>query len=189
MNYTVYNLYGRRKYLSREEVTYFIKACMEMDESVSMLCMFLAHTGCRISEALEITQDSFDQSQQCVVIRCLKKRNNHIYRSIPLSDAFFQEIWAYSKRKKSFGNRLWPYSRMTAYRYVVSVMRKANIIGTHASPKGLRHAFGVNAIQSGVPINMVQRWLGHADIKTTAIYANAVGKEERRIAARMWSEV
>ena len=29
-------------------------------------------------------------------------------------------------------------------------------------------------------------WLGHAQLTTTAIYANAVGEEEQSIAARMW---
>jgi integrase/recombinase XerD len=31
-----------------------------------------------------------------------------------------------------------------------------------------------------------QKWLGHAQLTTTAIYANAVGEEEQSIAARMW---
>jgi len=32
----------------------------------------------------------------------------------------------------------------------------------------------------------VQKWLGHAQLTTTAIYANAVGDEEQDIASRMW---
>jgi integrase len=35
--------------------------------------------------------------------------------------------------------------------------------------------------------NLVQRWLGHAQLATTAIYADAVGEEERGIAARLWA--
>ena len=31
-----------------------------------------------------------------------------------------------------------------------------------------------------VPLNLVQRWLGHADL------ADVMGAEEREIAARMW---
>jgi hypothetical protein len=31
-----------------------------------------------------------------------------------------------------------------------------------------------------------QKWLGHAQLTTTALYANAVGEEEQEIAARMW---
>jgi integrase len=38
-----------------------------------------------------------------------------------------------------------------------------------------------------VPINLVQRWLGHASMTTTAIYLQAMGFEEREIAARMWA--
>jgi site-specific recombinase XerD len=39
---------------------------------------------------------------------------------------------------------------------------------------------------SGIALNMVQEWLGHAQLTTTAIYVNAVGEEERLIAMRMW---
>jgi len=56
------------------------------------------------------------------------------------------------------------------------------------TPKGLRHSFGIHAIRSGVPLNLVQRWLGHASMTTTAIYLQAIGDEEREIAARMWRD-
>ena len=58
--------------------------------------------------------------------------------------------------------------------------------GPHVTPKGLRHSYGVHAITSGVPLNMLQKWLGHAMMETTAIYADAVGEEQQTIAARMW---
>jgi len=38
---------------------------------------------------------------------------------------------------------------------------------------------------AGVPLNLIQRWMGHSRIETTAIYANAVGDEERALAKRM----
>ena len=34
--------------------------------------------------------------------------------------------------------------------------------------------------------SLVQKWLGHAQLSTTAIYADAVGEEEHSIASRMW---
>jgi integrase/recombinase XerD len=58
------------------------------------------------------------------------------------------------------------------------------------SPKSFRHGFGVAAVSAGIPLNLVQRWLGHAQLTTTAIYADAyadaVGAEEKKIAERMW---
>lgn len=56
----------------------------------------------------------------------------------------------------------------------------------HRSPKGLRHGFDVHAVVQGVSLHMLQRWLGHAQLSTTGIYADAVGEEEQDIAARMW---
>ena len=66
-------------------------------------------------------------------------------------------------------------------------MAAARVYRLPASPKGLRHAYGVHAVLSGVPLPLVQKWLGHADISTTAIYTDVLGPEEREIAARMWS--
>ncbi len=67
-------------------------------------------------------------------------------------------------------------------------MAYAGISGIRATPKGLRHAFGIAANQKAIQLNMVQRWLGHADIKTTAIYSQAVGVEERNLAKRLWED-
>ncbi|MEE8585673.1 MAG: hypothetical protein V3T83_12570 [Acidobacteriota bacterium] len=38
----------------------------------------------------------------------------------------------------------------------------------------------------GVPLHMLRKWMGHAKIETTAIYADAIGEEQRELAARMW---
>jgi hypothetical protein len=71
---------------------------------------------------------------------------------------------------------LWPCSRMTAWRQVTTVMVAADLLaGPHRSPKGLRHGFGVHAIASGVPLNILSPWMGHATLAVTAIDANALG--------------
>ena len=75
---------------------------------------------------------------------------------------------------------------MTGWRAVHAVMEAGGLDGPYASPKGLRHGFGVDAVSAGIPLNLVQKWLGHAQLSTTAIYADAVGEEEQSIAARMW---
>jgi integrase/recombinase XerD len=71
-------------------------------------------------------------------------------------------------------------------RKVKAVMNAAGVGGTQASPKGLRHGFGVAAVQGRIPLNWVRRWLGHAQLSTTAIYAEALGAEARDIAAGLW---
>ena len=97
-----------------------------------------------------------------------------------------------ARRGKGRGERLWPWSRMTGWRAVHAVMQAVQLDGPHASPKGLRHGFGVTAVSetavsASIQLNLVQKWLGHAQLSTTAIYANAVGAEEKDIARRMWA--
>jgi site-specific recombinase XerD len=55
----------------------------------------------------------------------------------------------------------------------------ANIMDRLAIPKAARHAFGVNAVQNSVVLNIVQRWMGHARIETAAIYTDVIGEDER----------
>ena len=81
-----------------------------------------------------------------------------------------------------------PLKRHMGYRWIKSVMQEAGIEGAQAMPKGLRHAYGIHALRSGVPLNMVSRWLGHARLETTAIYAEAMGTEELEFADRMWTK-
>jgi integrase/recombinase XerD len=52
-------------------------------------------------------------------------------------------------------------------------MRAAKIVEPLTTPRAATHAFGVNAVQSAVALNTVQRWTGHARIETTAIYADS----------------
>jgi len=65
-------------------------------------------------------------------------------------------------------------------------MQIAHIAGYQATPRGLRHSFAIASLQAGLPLNLVQRWMGHARISTTAIYAAACGPEELAFAEQVW---
>ena len=82
--------------------------------------------------------------------------------------------------------RIWPWGRTTAWMRVKRTMQGIGVAPSQAVPKALRHAFGVGATQRNVPLNIVQKWMGHSRISTTAIYADAVGDEEHAFADRMW---
>jgi integrase len=152
-----------------------------------------AYAGCRLSEALTLTIDRVDLAAGVLVFESLKKRRTGLYRSVPVPPALLEtvdmvhgirELTKHSGGGR--GERLWPWSRMTGWRAVHAVMAAAGLEGVPASPKRLRHGFGVAAVTAGIPLNLVQKWLGHAQLSTTAVYANAVGAEEKDIARRMW---
>jgi integrase len=184
---------GARKYLTAGERDAFLHAAERADRQARTLCMTLAYAGCRLSEALALTADRVDLAAGVLVIESLKKRRTGIYRTVPVPPALLDALDLVhgirehqARRGKGRGERLWPWSRMTGWRAVHAIMAVAGLDGPQASPKGLRHGFGVAAVSAGIPLNLVQKWLGHAQLTTTAIYADAVGTEEKDIAGRMW---
>ena len=61
----------------------------------------------------------------------------------------------------------------------------AELPGSIAMLQHYRYGCDVSAIIAGVPLNWLSKWMGHASLEVTAIYANALGAEERSIAERM----
>ncbi len=185
------NLYtpqGQRKYLTVMERTEFLRVADSFPREVRTFCYVMIYGGCRITEATELTADRVDYSNGALIFRSLKKRKDGIYRAVPIPPSLLDMLDMVHDLKLGKQNDmpLWGWSRATAWRRVKEVMDKAGIEGAHATPKGLRHSFGVHAVTRNVPLNTLQKWLGHADMKTTAIYANALGEEEKQIAQRMW---
>lgn len=177
---------GNRKYLTSRERSAFISAAASFDPKICTFCLTLAYTGARISEVLALTSDRVDSEGEVIIFSTLKRRRSGVYRAVPVPPMLIRRLRTVHGSNDST-EPLWTWSRTTAWTRVKEVMERAGIQGARAMPKALRHTFGVYGLtQAQVPLNMMQKWLGHAKIETTAIYANAVGKEERAIAARMW---
>jgi integrase len=193
MSRELFNNTGKRLYLTDSERKKFLAAADQEERQVRTFCYVLAHTGCRISEALQLVGERIDFDGGTIVFESLKKRKRGVYRAVPVPPAVLEMLaMVHGLRDRKRGARanspalLWTFGRTTAWKKAIGVMKAAGVKGPQATPKGLRHGFGVAAIQAGIPLNLLQRWLGHAQLTTTAIYANAVGPEERNIAARMW---
>ena len=182
-NWQAHDQAGRRKYLSGGERARFLAVADRLGPRMRALCHVLAFAGCRLSEALALTIDHVDGERLSLTIRTLKRRRT-VFRAVPVPQATVEMLRALSV---DVGGRFWSMHRVTAWRVVKMVMSHAGITGPMASPKGLRHGFGICAAGHNVPVSLIQRWMGHASQATTAIYLDAVGVEERQFALRMWS--
>ncbi len=195
MTRELFTIDGKRKYLTSEEQDRFIAQAGEHERGeVRTLCLVLAYTGCRISEALALTADKIDLSSKTIIFRTLKQRDRIVYRAVPVPDNTLDALdlvhrvrKAQKSKDKGIKTPLWSWGRTQATKHICSVMQQAGITGAHASPKGLRHAFGVKASADTRNPRLVQKWLGHRTLETTAIYMDAVGEEERELASRMWT--
>lgn len=183
-NYSAYDLEGRRKYLTREEGRRFLKCARKLDRAEALFCKTVYYTGIRISEALALTAQDVDHASGAVRVRSLKKREHREFRRIPVPDSLVSGLRQLAAEKSE--NPLWTLSRTTGWRVIKRVMHEAQIAGIHATPKGLRHAFGVRGAIAGVPLNLLQNWFGHAQPTTTAIYLAVKDDEERALMKRTW---
>ena len=189
---SLYSNTGERKYINADERRRFLNAAQKFDPHTKTLCMVLVYSGCRLSEALALSPISLQPSAKVLSVRSLKKRGAIVIREVPIPDILIEQLDQVFElslppiHQCQTQEPFWTWKRTWAWVRVKRVMAQAGIVGLQASPKGLRHSFGVHAVQSGVPLNLVQKWLGHAQLSTTAIYANAVGPEEYAIAERMW---
>jgi integrase/recombinase XerD len=182
---------GSRKYLNASERNLLLRRLCELPKTIRLFVLTLMWTGARISEVIALTPQSFQIESAAVAIRTLKRRR-HVVREVPIPRSLATALDAHFGIRAKQSDRacarqpLWPFHRVTGWRYIKHVMERAGIHGIRATPRGLRHAFGVATLAAGVPLNIVQRLLGHSSIKTTTIYTEASGPEERAMLVRFW---
>ena len=182
-----------RKYLTASERQDFLAAVRAHPQpGTQTLARTLALTGCRVSEALAVRACDIDLEAAEIRIATLKRRREH-WRAVPVPQDLVHELDLVHRLRRAKASPrgrtapLWKITRQAAHRQIVALMRAAGIEGPQACPRGLRHAYGVAAVQAGVPLTTLAAVLGHADLSTTAIYATAVGAEHRQLVSRLWS--
>lgn len=183
---------GERLYLNHEERERFINATKFQDNDIKYFCQVLFYTGCRLNEALGVLYSRIDMEEQGIIIETLKRRRKGVFRFIDLPSEFlerFNDVYNIKKQqqeKEEKNQRIWTFTDRTGQNYVKKVMKIAKIDGKKACAKGLRHSFGVMAVENKIPLPQLREWMGHRFIDSTAIYMQAKGKERRSLAQRMW---
>jgi integrase/recombinase XerD len=194
--YRPFNLYtpvGDRKYVNLSERAALIERLKSLPVKRRLFVLTLIWTGGRVSEVLALVPASFQIEAGLVAIQTLKRRRPCV-REIPISSALMAELdGVFRLRQAQRDPRaarvpLWRFHRVTAWRVIKRAMEQAGIEGIRATPRGLRHAFGIGTLAAGVPLDLVQRLLGHASVVTTTIYTEATGPEQRALTARFWQQ-
>jgi integrase/recombinase XerD len=192
---TLFDRRGNRKYLTSAERRTVALAALRMAPPIATFLLTLLHTGARISELLALTPERIDRANGVIIFETLKRRKRGIFRAVPVPSDLLNRLDAVHEIREAQNDPvrriepLWAWGRTTAWKHVKFVMRTAKISESLAMPRAARHAFAVNAVQSAIALNVVQRWMGHARIETTAIYADVTGKEEHALAKRTWASL
>lgn len=160
------------EYLEKAEVDALIACAPNPQARLVILTQWRA--GLRISEALALTAADFRMGGEHPTLVVYRGKGGRS-RTVPVH----AELRAAINSALAFGSitngPIIPVTRQSAWRWVKQGVQRAvelgqlapgRKVGTHT----LRHSFARHALSSGVPINIVSRWLGHASIQTTLIY-------------------
>ena len=130
--------------------------------------------GLRVSEAvaLEVQDLQLDGDNPTLRVRRGKGGKDRIVPVHPELAAAFRQLVDFGNVRRGV---IVTASRSPAWRWTKEALARAQErgtipagrwVGTHT----LRHSAARHWLASGVPINHVSRWLGHASIQTTLIY-------------------
>jgi integrase/recombinase XerD len=141
-------------------------------------------TGARVAEFVALRAEDLVVEEAQIRIR---KGKGGKSRVVPLLPAHAHELRTHLGARRSgwlFETRsARPYSTRRVQQIVREVAQRAGIVH-RVSPHLLRHTVAQHLLDRGMPIDQVRQFLGHEDIKTTQIYAEAaagaVGASYRR---------
>jgi len=158
-------------------------------ERYNLLVIVLLETGARIDEALQLRPMDFNLQTGTIRLISLKKKTKDkdkpIYRYIPihrdLKEAFLTYIAKYHIDIRS-ENRLFRQSRSAVVHFFRKMEKEILVqsgIKLRIHAHKFRHTFAVKSILAGVPLNVIQEWLGHSSIFITSIYLKITGRDTR----------
>jgi integrase len=164
------------RFLSMDE----IKALFEQitDPDFLFAIQMYLYTGLRRSELLRLNAQDIDLENQMIKVRRTKSKKD---RTVPIPDELKEIIMA---RPKMDIGPLFPRwtSPDTMSRLFHEYTRAA---GIKARLHDLRHSYGTYLRIAGVQLDEIQELMGHADIKTTQIYAKVVNATLKEAANKL----
>lgn len=170
-----------RKPLSAIDMEKLRNAC-ESDAEHAIIEV-LYSTGCRVSELanLKIADVNMEKKEVYLFGKGKKHRTSYLNaRSV----VALERYWASRKGASEYVicNFREPYDCLTTGGIRAVIRRIKNRAGIEAqvSPHIIRHTTATDAIDKGMPIEQVQKLLGHEDIATTLIYAKVKNENVRQ---------
>jgi integrase/recombinase XerD len=170
----------QRLSLSQMEMEYLRRACETLRETA--IVEFLFSTGCRVSELanLKISDVDFQTDEVHLFGKGKKHRTSYLNAKahVALED--------YLKSRKDNDSSLFVRSRRPyvgmgtcAIENIIRTLNQRAGIAKKVTPHILRHTTATQAVGHGMPVQDVQKLLGHSNISTTMIYVETSDADVR----------
>ncbi len=154
------------------------------------LLLFLYNTGARVQEVVDLSVPALDLEPPP---RVRLKGKGGKWRTCPLWQETADQLRALLPHEAPDDHPVFPsrqgrgLSRFGIYKIVrrhTQHLRKGSAHPQLVTPHVLRHTTAVHLLESGVEINVIRGWLGHARLETTNLYAEITVKTKQEALAR-----
>ena len=149
----------------------------------------LWRAGLRVQEALALTEHELDQRRGSILVRSGKGGRR---REVGMDEWGWEQLrpWLAARTELPVGllfcvidgatrGRAWSAAAVrTEFRRLAA----RSGVRRRFAPHQLRHAHALELAREGVPLNIIQRQLGHVNLGTTSIYLQGIDPEEIIIA-------
>lgn len=149
-----------------------VKEMIEGTENIKhrLILKMLYGCGLRVSEVVNLKKGDVNFEEGLVRVRLAKGKKD---RFVKLPGSLRGELASYCNLLQ--GNVLFPSNRggkLTTATIQAVVEQSAERAGVKKEvyPHLLRHSFATHLLEQGTDLRVIQKLLGHADIKTTQIY-------------------
>lgn len=142
-------------------------------------------SGLRVSELINLKVSDILGDRRCILVRNGKGRKDRV---VPLSGVVLILLREYYRQyRPDVKGYLFPgqypgqaYSSRSVQLVLQAAKEKAGVIRP-GSVHALRHSFATHLLDRGTDISMIQKLLGHNDLKTTLRYLHTTHKDLIRI--------
>ena len=149
------------------------------------LIVVLWRAGLRISEALSLAERDLDPARGAILVRAGKGGKR---REVGMDDWAWEQLrtWLAHRTEMPIGALFCVVNGPTSGRpwsasAVRSQLRQLALragVRKRFAPHQLRHAHAVEMAREGMPPNVIQRQLGHADLGVTSVYLQGIDNTE-----------
>lgn len=166
--------------LSKEDILTLIDSAANLKIKAA-IALFYA-SGMRVEECSLLKMCCIDRKRMAIRIELGKGARDRItvlsHKALDIMGEYWRkyrpEVYLFEGHNKK------PLSRRRLEAYVSETAQKAGI-NKQVTPHTLRHSFATHLTEAGVPLPIIQKLLGHADIKTTTLYVHLSAEDINRV--------
>jgi integrase/recombinase XerD len=164
---------------SQSEISSIINKTDNLKHKVMLMLAYSA--GLRVSEVVSLKTWQIDSKRRCIHVEHAKGKKDRI---TPLSPVLLVMLRKYASEYKpdprgylfEGHTKGTPYSNRSLQEVLMAAKQKARVIRP-GSIHALRHSFATHLLEKGTDISIIQKLLGHNDLKTTLRYLHATNKD------------